>query len=335
MFITVAICTRNRAESLRRTLASVAAMKVPRDLAWELVVVNNESTDHTDEVIGEYRDRLPIRQEFESQPGHSNARNRAIAAARGEYIVWTDDDVVVRPDWLQAYAGAFRCLPEAAVFGGRIMPKYEEPVVKWVIDSEATLGGAYAIRDLGDAVRPLSISGHHIPYGANFAIRTNEQRVFRYDPNLGLAPNRRRYCDEVDVITRLLESGAKGYWIPHAVVTHCIGQEKQTIGYLTEYYIAVGETEAFKTAAAGLPTRRWFNVPWRLWLRLWKRCLRYHVHRLISPAPIWVMHLQAYANARGELRYWRQQESDVATSPRRRMGSFSRATSKADPRECS
>ena len=64
MLITVAICTLNRAESLRRTLKSLAAMQVPDDLDWEVVVVNNGCTDHTDDVIEAFADRLPIRREI-------------------------------------------------------------------------------------------------------------------------------------------------------------------------------------------------------------------------------------------------------------------------------
>src|SRR5437764_7580197 len=90
VLITVAICTFNRAESLRRTLDSLAAMRLPSDLAWEIVIVNNNSTDHTNGVIDEYLNRLPIRREWEPHPGLSNARNRAIDAAQGKYIVWTD-----------------------------------------------------------------------------------------------------------------------------------------------------------------------------------------------------------------------------------------------------
>ena len=72
ILITVAICTFNRAESLRRTLDSLTAMQVPGDLAWELVVVNNNSTDKTNEIIEKYGDRLPVRREFEVRPGHSH-----------------------------------------------------------------------------------------------------------------------------------------------------------------------------------------------------------------------------------------------------------------------
>src|SRR5947207_1258016 len=122
MLITVAICTFNRAESLRRTLDSLVGMRLPEKLDWEVVVVNNNCTDSTDEVISVFAERLPIRRTFEPQQGHTMARNRAVKEARGEYIVWTDDDVIVAREWLAAYAEAFHQWPEAAVFGGPIIP---------------------------------------------------------------------------------------------------------------------------------------------------------------------------------------------------------------------
>ena len=124
MFVTIGICTFNRAESLRRTLDSLLAMRVPNDLAWEIVIVNNNCTDHTDDVISKYVGPLPVRREFEPRAGKSNALNRAIDVAKGDYI-WIDDDVLVDPGLLSAYAAAFRRWPEATVFGGRIKPKYK------------------------------------------------------------------------------------------------------------------------------------------------------------------------------------------------------------------
>ena len=117
-----------------------------------------------DDVIKKYVGRLPVRQEFESRGSKSNALNRAIDGVKGDYIVWIDDDVLVDPGLLTAYAAAFRRWPEAAVFGGRIKPKYETPVEKWVLESEAVLGGSYAIRDFGDQVLPFSADDEdHFP----------------------------------------------------------------------------------------------------------------------------------------------------------------------------
>jgi glycosyltransferase involved in cell wall biosynthesis len=308
MFVTVAICTFNRAESLRRTLDSLTALQVPDDLTWEIVIVHN-CTDHTDEVIGEYLDRLPVRKELETQTGLSNARNQAIDTAKGEYIVWTDDDVIVDPGWLSAYVGAFRRWPEAAVFGGRIKPRYEPPVTRWVAEAETLLEGPFAIRNFGNRVQPLSIAGYRIPFGANFAIRAKEQRAFRYDPNLGAAPNRPRSGDETDVITRLLESGATGYWIPEAMVDHCIGPNRQTVRYIAAFFEADGETLAFRTATAIITTPFWFGIPRRIWPRLFVWWLLYRCCRFVSPAPVWVKYLQHYSYNKGILLFWLQRRT--------------------------
>jgi glycosyltransferase involved in cell wall biosynthesis len=307
MFITVAICTLNRAESLRRTLDSLVEMRVPSDLSWEIVIVHT-STDHTDDVISEYVGRLPVRREFEPRPGKSNAQNRAIDLAKGDYILWTDDDVLVDAGWLTAYVEAFRRWPEAAVFGGRITPRYEAPVAKWVMESEAVLVGPYAIRDFGDHVHPLSADDEdHFPYGANWAIRALEQRAFRYDPELGPAPNRWRTCEESDVIHRVLGSGATGYWIPEAMVEHCVGRNRQTVRYIAGYYESLGETVAFRTAAATAAPPFWFGIPRRIWPRLLVWGVLYRVCRFVFPALVWVRYLKAYSWNKGMLRYWLQQ----------------------------
>ena len=111
MLVTVAICTLNRAESLRKTLASLVAMRLPEQMEWEVVVVDNGSTDHTDKVITDFAERLPIRREYEPQRGHTPARNRAVGAAKGEYIVWTDDDVSGQS---RLARGLRRCIPPLA-----------------------------------------------------------------------------------------------------------------------------------------------------------------------------------------------------------------------------
>jgi glycosyltransferase involved in cell wall biosynthesis len=311
MLVTVAICTFNRAESLRRTLESLAAMQLPKTLDWEMVVVNNNSTDHTDAVIEAFANRLPIRREFEPHPGASHARNRAVEVARGDYFVWTDDDVVVDSGWLAAYLEAFRQRPEAAVFGGPITPKYEAPVVKWVAESEALLGAPYCIRDLGDEAIPLSVAGNRLPLGANFAVRGAEQRAFRYDPELGPGPTTQRRGEEHDVIERILRSGAVGYPVPAARVEHCIGHERQTVSYLARYFAGAGEQDAFLERQDREQQKRplFFGAPRWLWRGLIQGWVLYHFHRLVSPGPVWVRHLRVYSYASGAIRHWRSERS--------------------------
>jgi glucosyl-dolichyl phosphate glucuronosyltransferase len=306
IFVTVAICTLNRAESLRRTIVSLVAMRVPDDLDWEVVVVNNNCTDHTDAVIEEFAGRLPLRREIEPQRGLSRARNRAVDAAKGDYIVWIDDDVVVDPGWLTAYVEAFRRWPEAAVFGGPIVPRYAPPVPKWIAESKAILGPTvFAGCDLGNQALPLSVAAGRVPYGPNFGFRAVEQRNFRYDPGLGHGSGRRRRGEEVDVIERMMTAGATGYWVPQARVEHCSDAGQQTIRYVVRYFATAGETEAYREGHKGAPL--WFGVPRWLWRRLIAGWVGYHVHRLISPAPVWVRHLKNYTYAWGAIRYWRSE----------------------------
>jgi glucosyl-dolichyl phosphate glucuronosyltransferase len=312
MFITVAICTFNRAESLRRTLDSLVTMQVPNNLSWEIVIVNNNSMDHTDDVINGYVDRLPVQREFEARAGKSNALNRAIDVAKGDYIVWIDDDVLVDAGLLTAYVEAFRRWPEAAVFGGRITPRYEAPVERWVAESEAVLGGPYAIRNFGDHAYPLSVGDEdHFPYGANWAIRAKEQRIFRYDPELGPIPKRIRNQEETDIIHRLLGSGATGYWIPGAMVEHYIGRDRQTVRYIAAYYESWGETLAFRNAAATAAAPFWFGIPRRIWPRLLVWWVLYRFCRFVSPAPVWVKYLEAYSWNKGMFRYWLNRRIDI------------------------
>jgi glycosyltransferase involved in cell wall biosynthesis len=312
VLITVAICTLNRAESLRRTLASVAAMRVPDGLEWEVVVVNNGSTDHTDDVIRSFADRLPVRREFQPQRGISRARNSAVDAAKGDFIVWTDDDVLVDPGWLAAYVEAFLRWPEAAVFGGPIIPRYESPVPKWISQCDELLVGPYATRDFGNDVLLLSNSDGRVPFGSSYALRIAEQRAFRYNPKMGQAPGQRRTADESDVIERVLLSGANGYWLPKARVEHCIGRERQTVGYVARWFQNLGETDAFRYPAR-YKAPQWFGVPRWLWWQLIAEWALYRVHRLISPAPVWMTHLKNTNTAWGGIRYWRSQKGLAAS----------------------
>ncbi len=95
MRVETAICTWNRASLLDRTLAEFRLLEIPHGVEWEVMVVNNQCSDSTDAVIARHAAHLPIRRLVEPRPGLSHSRNCAVAAARGDLLVWTDDDVLV------------------------------------------------------------------------------------------------------------------------------------------------------------------------------------------------------------------------------------------------
>lgn len=320
--VSVLICTRNRADSLARTLRTISAMTVPDGVTWEVVVVDNGSSDHTAAVLLEFAGVLPLRPVTAPEPGVSHARNCAVAAARGRYLVWTDDDVLVPPEWLATYIAAFRSWPEAAVFGGPIRPALEQPATPWFRASLDVLRFVVAARDFGPAPCPLSIAGDRLPFGANFAVRAAEQRRHPFDRALGVAPGRARAGEETAVLEALLREGASGWYVPGAGVQHVIARERQTVAYVIRYFAAIGATAAAREA---LPTgRHAFGVPPWLWRRVATKLLRYLWLRAVASPPAWTRALTEYGFARGyfvetRLRHygrdWRlAQPSAVATS---------------------
>src|ERR1700731_196793 len=215
MEISVVICTRDRIASLDRTLASAAEMSVP-DIAWELVVVDNGKCGGVGDVVERYKARLPLRTEKQPEPGLSRARNCGVMSARGKYIIWTDDDVIFDRSWLLAYWYAVCRRPDAAVFGGKIVPILEPPCTVWFQQNLDILWELAAARDFGPAELPLSVADDRVPFGPNYAIRAIEQRQFLYDVNLGHGTG--TVGEETAVLASILESGRTGFWVPEATV---------------------------------------------------------------------------------------------------------------------
>jgi hypothetical protein len=245
--VTVAICTRNRARQLSHLLESITALRVPDGLAWEVLVIDNGGADDTRQVVSSYDGRLPVRYEREEVAGLSHARNRAVAVARGRYICWADDDIELDQGWLEAYVEAFRRRPQAALFGGRILPVLEGPTPNWFarLSHLWPLSDIVAQRDFGDEVKALSFETGVVPWGANFAIRTAEQRRFPYDPRLGVSPTQRRSGEETQVMFQLLETGETGWWTPDAKVRHLFPPQRQSVPYVFRHFAALGESWAY------------------------------------------------------------------------------------------
>jgi len=230
MFVSVAICTWNRAKLLDQTLTQMRKLRIPEGLEWELLVVNNNCTDKTDEVLSSHSTALPLRRYLEPKQGHSNARNCAIAHAGGDLLLWTDDDVLVSDNWLTEYLEAARTYPDAAFFGGPVRPWWETPPPKWIQRHLKTLGGLWALLDLGGEVRPLT-SQENV-HGANMAFRIDVLRQHRFDPSLGHIGYFMQGNDENTLMEELRRSGRWGVWIGTAPVQHFITRSRMTCRFL-------------------------------------------------------------------------------------------------------
>ena len=297
MKLSVAVASWNRSSSLRRTLDSFAAMAVPHELSWEVLVVNNNSNDDTDAVIGSFKDRLPIRRLFESRQGVSYAKNTAAHGARGDFILWTDDDVVVGRAWLVEYCAAFKRWPNAILFGGPICPVFEGPVPRWLERGWKSVPAVYAALDLGRAPVTFSTRERKIPYGSNFAIRREAQIKNPYDPRMG--PGTRYYAEETTMIIKLLQEGAEGWWVPKATADHMIPRSRMTTQYIMSFYEKAGRTQYYVDSGTYIPDRAVRRRPKWIWRSVIETELRYWVARLFQPPDRWLDALRARAVAWG------------------------------------
>jgi glycosyltransferase involved in cell wall biosynthesis len=258
--VTVAICTWNRCEMLRATLQSLTRCTTPPGLSWEVLVVNNNCTDKTDDVAASFSDRLPLRRVFEAAPGLSHARNAAVRAAGGDYVIWTDDDVLVSEAWLSAYLAAFDRRPDAAVFGGPIRPYFEAAPPDWLAHGVAQVAEAYGMRVTPAQEAEIRIESNQFPFGANFSIRTRELKEHPFDTSVGRAPgNSYLGGEEIGVIKAVLASGRSGWWLPDAILDHRIRVEQMTMDYVQKYYVGVGRWMGLSDAKQ--PCRRLLGYP--------------------------------------------------------------------------
>ena len=266
MKVTVILCTHNRCQSLEKALESLASLKLPAPDEWEVLVVDNNSSDRTREVVESLCTRYPgqFRYFFEPNQGKSHALNSGIREAQGEVLAFTDDDVTVDPDWLQNLTAPLR-QDEWAGAGGRVLPERDLVPPRWLSLNERYALGPLALFDLGREAGALT----EPPFGNNMAFR---KRVFEkyggFRTDLGPRPGSEIRSEDTEFGRRLLEGGERLRYEPSAVVYHLIPANRLQKEYFLAWWAgkARGEIREY-----GIPaSAKWFvaGVPLFLFRRL-------------------------------------------------------------------
>ena len=156
---TVAICTYNRARDLRTALAMLCEQELPRpDFRWEVLVVDNASTDETPRVVEEFRDRLPVRYVREEGRGAGHSRNCAIRSFRSDLLIFIDDDEFPAEGWLREMWNATVRWPNIEVFQGRVLPRWSSEIPRWLpMEREYQVRSPLPEIDLGESEELLDI----------------------------------------------------------------------------------------------------------------------------------------------------------------------------------
>jgi glycosyltransferase involved in cell wall biosynthesis len=222
---TVAIITYNRSRYLRETLAGLALQDYPAG-EWELLVVDNNSTDGTADVVASFSgSEAPPRRIVETRQGLDHGRNRAIAEARGDVVVLADDDILMQPDWLSQLVGPIESDKARAigVVGGEVVPVFPDGLPPWLEGAHGPLGFR------GDA-GPLAPG--QAPMGANFAFpKWVFGRVGAFKTELDRQGSSLFGGGDSDMIRRVRAAGLEAWFVPGARVLHQMPAARLTLKY--------------------------------------------------------------------------------------------------------
>jgi glucosyl-dolichyl phosphate glucuronosyltransferase len=239
-FISIVVCTFNRAPVLQRMLESFFRQEQLNEIQYELLIIDNNSNDNTAMTVQEFLSKGNTKYFIELNQGLSFARNRGVGESKGDVISFLDDDVLVHENWLASVKACFD-EEDADVVGGRVLLKFEALQPQWLAGlfrkclSEVDLGASRKVLCNGDCL-----------YGANLSFR---KKVFDLVGLFDIDAGRRRHQllsgEETHMVRRILANGGKVLYDPNVFVEHLIGSERLQWKYFVKRAGGDGLTEEF------------------------------------------------------------------------------------------
>jgi len=240
--------THNRSQLLQATLASIAALHLPAGMEAECIVVDNRSTDGTSGVVAEFANHsaLPTRYVYEVGAGSSYARNRAVEEARGDFILFIDDDAVAEPDWAAEMLAEIECR-QLDVACGMVLPQ-------WSIEPPRWLGPSLYVRLAVHDPARMAVASRaeremiHNYFSANVGFRRRAFATFgNFRQDLGVIGGNPMSGEDTELFDRIISKGGAVGFAPRARVHHMIPPERMRRPYLRHKSYAFG----YGSAVAG------------------------------------------------------------------------------------
>ncbi len=253
--ISIIVCTYNRANFLYNALESIANNDFPRN-EYEIILVNNNSTDNTEEKCKKFAANFPdvnFRYYTESKQGLSFARNKGIAESNGDFLVFLDDDVVVKPDYLRNLKSNLDNTPDLMTFGGKITPRFEAGhPPKWLNRWMYSLISATNCPD-----KTQKYGKRKYPIGANMGFRRQcLEKSGYFNTELGRTGNILLGGEEKDIFLKIKGLGMGIYYFPDVEIEHIIPESRTTEGYIERVGLGVGISERIRCTSVGKQSLR-------------------------------------------------------------------------------
>jgi glycosyltransferase involved in cell wall biosynthesis len=281
MDFSVVLCTYNRAANLPACIGALAAQEGEECIDWEVLVVDNNSSDDTAATVEHLQAEHPIRLRyaFEPKQGLSNARNCGIRESAGTHVIFIDDDILATPRWLRSYAQTF-AEHDCDAAGGRILVESPARLPAWI---RPEMMGFLGQQDFGD--EPCELDGvDRYPFGGNMAFhRRALARVGDFDPNLGrkgtgASADELFKGEETAYFRALVAGGGRIRYAPGAEVTHRI------LPYQLKrrFFLTIHYNEGYQAARRAPPAegRTLLGAPFYLYSQTLRAFGRYLGHTL-------------------------------------------------------
>ena len=236
------ICTYNRADYLDDALASIADAEI-EDLPCEVLIVDNNSTDRTPEVVQKYqkssdKDGKAIRYIKENRQGLSHARNRGITESGAPFLVFLDDDIRATPSLIPAWISFFEEFPQATAGGGRIHVQFDAPRPDWMSYFLLPLLGHH---DLGSSIKKYPPGKY--PFGGNMGFKKSIfSEIGMFNPDLGRKGSSLNAGEEKELFRRIRERDRDIYYLPEAFLYHRVDRQRLTVDYIRKQALGLGQS---------------------------------------------------------------------------------------------
>ena len=230
---------------------------------FEVVLVDNGSTDDTASIIAKHRQTfpVPVLHLNEPRPGKTHALAKALAVATGDVLAFTDDDVNVEDTWIETIRAAMS-EPEVALVGGPVAPRFERRPPRWLIfegNGYGRLASPLALVDYGPRDADL---GARALLGANLAVRRDVlQRVGGFAPHLGKLRGTLLSGEDDEFCRRVQASGFRARYCCSARVWHWVPASRMRLSYFLNWFFWSGITNSVLDEAMASTPGKLFGVP--------------------------------------------------------------------------
>tara|TARA_R110001599_G_scaffold210020_1_gene407254 strand:+ start:333 stop:1256 length:924 start_codon:yes stop_codon:yes gene_type:complete len=233
--LSIVLCTYNNADSLRKTLYQISQCKLPSGHDFELLVIDNNSPDNTREIFDGIAHSIPFSTTylFEKRQGLSHARNTGLSSAKGEYILFTDDDAEIPENWISDYVEALLKYTPDCVYS-RINIIWDKNKPWWFTHHYQPY---FVHLDYGDNEQVVT-DYHKEFYGKNFCVRKSIlNEIGGFNPELGRQGDKLLAGEETVIYRKLIDLHKKVVYIPSPMVGHRLKAREYESSNIEKLYI--------------------------------------------------------------------------------------------------